>query len=635
MSLRTRFIISVTASLPMLIEMFTRPLFGIMLPGHNWTMLALATIVMAVGGWPFIRSAWASLRSHHANMDTLIAIGTSTSYIYSLYAMTAHQPVFFEVASFVITFILLGQVLEETMKGRASNAIEKLLDLQAKDAEVLRKGKTITVPITDVVVGDIIRVKPGQKIAVDGVVTEGSSSIDESMITGESMPNSKKPGDKVIGATINTSGTLLYKATKVGSDTLLAHIVDLVRKAQSSHAPIQKIVDKISEIFAPTVLIIAIVTFTIWYSFIGAPVETALLYAVAVLIIACPCALGIATPTAMIVGTGLGAKQGILIKNGEVLESAVAIDTVVFDKTGTLTIGKPTVTDIIGDKVQVIKIAKALEQNSEHPLAQAILSYDKNSSNKLPKVQNFRAIEGKGITGVIDGKPTFIGNNKLVDAKLSKDLAITMDKLRSEAKTVMTVGLDSEAIGLIAVQDEPKPTAKQTIQKLKQLGIRTIMLSGDNRQVASSIAKQIGIDDVIAEVLPADKSSKIKELQNNSRVAFVGDGINDAPALAVANLGIAMGSGTDIAIESGGIVLVRDDPLDVVKALKLSQKTLSRIKLNLFWAFIYNALGIPVAAGIFAPWGFALSPEIASIAMAFSSISVVGSSLLLGRAKFD
>ena len=635
MSLHTRFIISVTASLPMLIEMFTRPLFGIMLPGHNWTMLALATIVMAVGGWPFIRSAWASLRSHHANMDTLIAIGTSTSYIYSLYAMTAHQPVFFEVASFVITFILLGQVLEETMKGRASNAIEKLLDLQAKDAEVLRKGKTITVPITDVVVGDIIRVKPGQKIAVDGVVTEGSSSIDESMITGESMPNSKKPGDKVIGATINTSGTLLYKATKVGSDTLLAHIVDLVRKAQSSHAPIQKIVDKISEIFAPTVLIIAIVTFTIWYSFIGAPVETALLYAVAVLIIACPCALGIATPTAMIVGTGLGAKQGILIKNGEVLESAVAIDTVVFDKTGTLTIGKPTVTDIIGDKVQVIKIAKALEQNSEHPLAQAILSYDKNSSNKLPKVQNFRAIEGKGITGVIDGKPTFIGNNKLVDAKLSKDLAITMDKLRSEAKTVMTVGLDSEAIGLIAVQDEPKPTAKQTIQKLKQLGIRTIMLSGDNRQVASSIAKQIGIDDVIAEVLPADKSSKIKELQNNSRVAFVGDGINDAPALAVANLGIAMGSGTDIAIESGGIVLVRDDPLDVVKALKLSQKTLSRIKLNLFWAFIYNALGIPVAAGIFAPWGFALSPEIASIAMAFSSISVVGSSLLLGRAKFD
>lgn len=635
MSLRTRFIISVTASLPMLIEMFTRPLFGLMLPGHNWTMLALATIVMAVGGWPFIRSAWASLRSHHANMDTLIAIGTSTSYIYSLYAMTAHQPVFFEVASFVITFILLGQVLEETMKGRASNAIEKLLDLQAKDAEVLRKGKTITVPITDVVVGDIIRVKPGQKIAVDGVVTEGSSSIDESMITGESMPNSKKPGDKVIGATINTSGTLLYKATKVGSDTLLAHIVDLVRKAQSSHAPIQKIVDKISEIFAPTVLIIAIVTFTIWYSFIGAPVETALLYAVAVLIIACPCALGIATPTAMIVGTGLGAKQGILIKNGEVLESAVAIDTVVFDKTGTLTIGKPTVTDIIGDKVQVIKIAKALEQNSEHPLAQAILSYDKNSSNKLPKVQNFRAIEGKGITGVIDGKPTFIGNNKLVDAKLSKDLAITMDKLRSEAKTVMTVGLDSEAIGLIAVQDEPKPTAKQTIQKLKQLGIRTIMLSGDNRQVASSIAKQIGIDDVIAEVLPADKSSKIKELQNNSRVAFVGDGINDAPALAVANLGIAMGSGTDIAIESGGIVLVRDDPLDVVKALKLSQKTLSRIKLNLFWAFIYNALGIPVAAGIFAPWGFALSPEIASIAMAFSSISVVGSSLLLGRAKFD
>ena len=618
----------------MLIEMIARPLFGFMLPGHNWTMLILSTIVLIVGGWPFIRSAWSSLRSHHANMDTLIAIGTSTSYIYSIYAMTAHQPVFFEVAAFVITFILLGQVLEETMKGRASNAIEKLLDLQAKDAEVIRNGETVVVPIGEVVVDDIIRVKPGQKIAVDGIVTEGSSSIDESMVTGESMPNSKKPGDKVIGATINTSGTLLYKATKVGSDTLLAHIVKLVRKAQASRAPIQKTVDKISEIFVPAVLIIAIVTFTVWYSIIGAPVETCLLYAVAVLIIACPCALGIATPTAMIVGTGLGAQMGIIIKNGEVLESAVAIDTVVFDKTGTLTVGKPTITDIVGDQENVIAIAKALEQNSEHPLAQAILDYDDKSKSNL-KVQAFTAVEGKGVTGTIDGKLAFIGSEKLLSTKLPVDLSNSIAKLQSEAKTVMIVGSDDKAIGLIAVQDTPKPTAKKAIEQLRSLGIDTIMLSGDNKKVADSIAKHIGIDRVIAEVLPADKSARIEELQTNRKVAFVGDGINDAPALAVANLGIAMGSGTDIAIESGGIVLVRDDPTDVVRALKLSQKTLGRIKLNLFWAFIYNAIGIPIAAGLFAGIGLTLSPELASIAMAFSSISVAGSSLLLNRAKFN
>ena len=616
----------------MLIEMIARSLFGFMLPGHNWTMLILSTIVLIAGGWPFIRSAWSSLRSHHANMDTLIAIGTSTSYIYSIYAMTAHQPVFFEVAAFVITFILLGQVLEENMKGRASNAIERLLDLQAKDAEVIRNNETIVVPIGEVVVDDIIRVKPGQKIAVDGIVTEGSSSIDESMVTGESMPNSKKPGDKVIGATINTSGALLYRAAKVGSDTLLAHIVELVRKAQASRAPIQKTVDKISEIFVPAVLIIAIVTFTVWYSIIGAPVETCLLYAVAVLIIACPCALGIATPTAMIVGTGLGAQMGIIIKNGEVLESAVAIDTVVFDKTGTLTVGKPTITDIVGDQENVIAIAKALEQNSEHPLAQAILDYDDKSKSNL-KVQDFTAVEGKGITGTIDGKLAFIGSEKLLSTKLPADLSDSMAKLQSEAKTVMIVGLEHKAIGLIAVQDTPKPTAKEAITQLKNMEISTIMLSGDSEQVANAIAEQIGIDKVIAEVLPTEKSAEIEELQKNNNVAFVGDGINDAPALATANLGIAMGSGTDIAIESGGIVLVRDDPTDVVRALKLSQKTLSRIKLNLFWAFIYNAIGIPIAAGLFAGVGLTLSPELASIAMAFSSISVVGSSLLLNRTK--
>lgn len=421
----------------MLIEMFTRPLFDVGLPGHAWTMFALTTIVMIAGGAPFLKSAWAALRSHNANMDTLIALGTSTAYLYSLYAMAHHRPVFFEVAAFVVTFILLGQVLEETMKGRANGAIEKLLDLQAKDAEVIRDGKPLIVPLADIITGDIIRVKPGQKIAVDGIVTEGSSRIDESMVTGESMPVTKQPGDTVIGATINTSGTLLYRATKVGADTLLAQIVEMVRRAQASRAPIQKTVDTISGIFVPAVLIIAIVTFAVWFAILGAPVETALLHAVAVLIIACPCALGIATPTALIVGTGRGARMGILIKNGEVLEAAGDITTVVFDKTGTLTVGKPTVTDIIGDEAHVLAVAAALEQHSEHPLAHAILDYAKELEIPLAPVQNFTAIEGKGVRGEVNGTPAFAGNSKLLTAPLPDDLARTMQRLQSEAKTAV------------------------------------------------------------------------------------------------------------------------------------------------------------------------------------------------------
>ena len=619
----------------MLIEMITKPLLGIGLPGHTWTMFALTTVVMLLGGWPFIRSAWASLGNHHANMDTLIAIGTTTAYVYSIYAMTVHQPVFFEVAAFVITFILLGQVLEDTMKGRASSAIEKLLDLQAKDAEVIRDGKSVTVPLAEITVDDIIRVKPGQKIAVDGVVTEGSSRIDESMVTGESMPVSKHVGDTVIGATINTSGTLLYKATKIGSDTLLAHIVELVRRAQASRAPIQKTVDTISGIFVPVVLIIAIITFSVWFSIIGAPVETALLYAVAVLIIACPCALGLATPTALILGTGRGARMGILIKDGEVLEAAGNIKTVIFDKTGTLTVGKPVVTDVVGDENRVLSVAAALEQYSEHPLAHAILAYAKEENVTLVDVKNFSAIEGKGVRGEVDGKVIFVGNNSLLKATLSDEFASAMDKLQSQAKTVVIVSTDDTVLGIIAVQDAPKQTAQAAVAALKQRDIRTVMITGDNQGVADAIAQQVGIDQVIAQVLPADKASHVNELQRHGSVAFVGDGINDAPALAAADLGIAMGSGTDIAIESGGIVLVKDDPMDVVRALSLSRKTLGRIKLNLFWAFIYNSLGIPIAAGIFAGLGFSLSPELAAIAMALSSISVVASSLLLNRARFE
>lgn len=618
----------------MLIEMIAGPLFGFELPGHAWTMFLLTTAVMAVAGWPFIRTAWAAFKNHNANMDTLIAIGTSTAYVYSIYAMLVHQPVFFEVAAFVITFILLGQVFEEAMKGRASSAIEKLLGLQAKDAEVLRGGKLVRVPLAEVVVGDILRVKPGQKVAVDGVITEGSSTIDEAMVTGESMPVTKKAGDAVIGSTINKSGTFMFKATKIGNDTLLAQIVDMVKRAQVSHAPIQKTVDKISNIFVPAVLILAILTFVVWFVFLGADLVTAMLFAVAVIIIACPCALGLATPTALMVGTGRGAKMGILIKSGEVLEAANNIKTVVFDKTGTITIGKPVVTDVIGNEKTVLTLAAALEHSSEHPLAGAILEKAEALGIKVKDTRSFKAIEGKGVTATVANKSAFIGNVKLLGkTKLDAKLEREMERLQSEAKTVVIVGADNKAFGLITIQDAPKDTSASAIAALKKRGLRTVMITGDNERVAQAIADIVGIDEVIADVLPSDKADHVKSLQQHGKVAFVGDGINDAPALAAADLGIAMGSGTDIAIESGGIVLVKNNLQDVVQALALSQKTFGRIKLNLFWAFIYNTAGIPIAAGLFVWAGLTLSPELAGLAMAFSSVSVVTSSLLLNRTK--
>ena len=633
MNVKVRFFIALAFSLPMLIEMIGRPLFGFELPGHTYTMFGLTTVVMIVAAGPFIRTAWAALKNHHANMDTLIAIGTSTAYGYSIYAMITHQPVFFEVAAFVITFILLGQVLEEMAKGRASSAIEKLLALQANDAEVLRNGVPVRVLLSEVVVGDIVRVKPGQKIAVDGVVTEGVSTVDEAMVTGESMPVTKQPGDAVIGATINKTGTFTFRATKVGQATLLAQIVEMVKKAQVSRAPIQKVVDVISNIFVPIVLIIAIVTFAVWYVLLGVDVAQALMYAVTVLIIACPCALGLATPTALMVGTGRGAKMGILIKSGEVLEAANDIKTVVFDKTGTITQGRPVVTDIIGDEKEVLALAASLEHSSEHPIASAILEKASSLGVALRKITKFEAIEGKGVVAIIAGKEALVGNEKLLDKELPDNLAGEMSRLHDEAKTAVIVGYKGQPIGLIAVQDTPKETSSRAIAILKKRGYRTVMITGDNQRVAEEIAAQVGIDEVIAGVLPGDKVDHVVRLQREGKVAFVGDGINDAPALAVANLGIAMGSGTDIAIESGGIVLVKNDIMDVVRALSLSQKTFGRIKLNLFWAFIYNIIGIPIAAGLFLWAGLSLSPELAGLAMAFSSASVVVSSLLLNRTR--
>ena len=634
MSTTKRFIVALIFSLPMLIAMVLMP-FGFKLPGGEYTELFLKTVVMVVAARPFLKSAAASFRKHHSNMDTLVAIGTLTAYLYSIYAMFTHQPVFFESAALVVTFVLLGQVFEERMRDNASNAVGKLMNLQAKDAEVIRDGKVRTIPISEVLVGDIIRVKPGQKVAVDGVITEGSSTIDESMVTGESMPVTKKVGDKVIGSTINSDGTFLFKAEKVGSQTMLSQIVDLVKKAQTSHAPIQNLTDKVSSYFVPAVLIIAIATFVIWYVFLDANVARALIFAVSVVVIACPCALGLATPTALMVGTGRSAKMGILIKNGDVLEKVNDVKTVVFDKTGTITVGKPAVIDVVGDQNKVLQVAAAMEAASEHPLAQAILKRAKKDHIQNDfKLADFKAIEGKGVTANLNGANAFVGNDKLLESnQISSDLKNDMQRLQNEAKTVVLVGINGKVIGLISIQDAPKSTSKEAIAELKARGLKTVMLTGDNIRVAQAVAKQVGIDQVIADVLPGDKAEHVQELQKSGKVAFVGDGINDAPALTQADVGIAMGSGTDIAIDSGGIILVKNDLRDVATALEISKKTFGRIKLNLFWAFVYNILGIPIAAGVFYGLGFALSPELAGLAMAFSSLSVVISSLLLGKTK--
>ena len=629
-----RFRISFILSIPMLIQMFAMP-FHWMMPGYNWIAFITTTIIMAISAAPYWSSAWAAFKHHQANMNTLVAVGTSVAYFYSIFAMFTGREVYFESAAFVTVFVLLGDAMEEKMHNNASNALAKLIDLQAKDAEVERNGEFVKVPLDQVKPGDIIRVKPGEKVPVDGVIVDGSTTINESMVTGESMPVTKKKGDEVVGSTINTNGTFTFKATKVGSDTMLAQIVDLVKKAQTSHAPIQNLTDKISNIFVPAVLIIAIITFVIWYVFLGATIVNAMLFAVSVVVIACPCALGLATPTALMVGTARSAKMGVLIKNGEVLEEVSDIDTVVFDKTGTITVGKPQVTDIIGDENQVLTIAASLEENSEHPLATAIVKKAKLDNIALAAVKNFAAIEGKGVKANYGKQEAFVGSDKLLeDIIISQEMKKKAIQLQKEAKTVVYVGLGQDIIGLVAIQDVPKPSSKKAIAELKKRGLRTVMLTGDNQNVAEAIGKEVGIDQVIAGVLPTEKANEIKKLQDAGRVvAFVGDGINDAPALSTANVGIAMGSGTDIAIESGGIVLVQNDLMGVVKALEISKKTFNRIKLNLFWALIYNTIGIPIAAGLFMGLGLTLSPELAGLAMAFSSVSVVTSSLLLNKTK--
>lgn len=601
----------------------------------------LAGIVQFFIGWRFYRGTFYALKARSANMDTLIAIGTSAAYFYS-FATTyfIDGEVFYETSSLLITFVILGKWLEARVKGKTGEAIKKLFKLQAKTARIIVDGQEKEVAIEAVKVSDVIIVRPGEKIPVDGEIVEGFSSIDESMVTGESLPIDKKTGDKVIGSTINKQGSFKFKATKVGAETMLSRIIKFVENAQSSKAPIQKFADMISGYFVPTVVGLAFLTFIIWYFFIGSSFVVALLALTAVLVIACPCALGLATPTAIMVGTGRGAEAGILIKGGEALEAANKIEIVVFDKTGTITKGEPAVTDIVVNPAvqisshELLRLAAAIENKSEHPLAQAIVkakTLKQVQGDVDVRVENFQAIVGAGVVGEIEGKKIYVGTERLMEKfSIAFNLKNEKEKLESEGKTAMIVARENEILGLIAVADTVKETSRQAIEALKKMKIKTVMITGDNKKTAKAIAEQVGIEEILAEVLPEDKAFKIKELQSSGKkVAMVGDGINDAPALAQADLGIAMGSGTDVAIESGGIVLVKNDLRDVVKAIQLSRKTFSKIKQNMFWALFYNSVGIPIAAlGL-------LRAEFAGLAMALSSVSVVMNSLLLKKKKLD
>lgn len=631
------FWISFILSLPLLVQMLAMP-FGGKMPYYNLIAFVVTTLIMLSVAVPYWSSAWAAAKHHDANMNTLVAVGTTVAYFYSVFALLTGRDVYFESAAFIAVFVTLGDAMEERVHKNAEGAVSNLLQLQAKSAVVKRNGDWVKVPLKEVQIGDEIRVKPGEKIPVDGTILTGQSAVDESMVTGESMPVEKKKGDAVVGSTINQTGTFTFKATKVGAQTMLAQIVEMVKKAQTSHAPIQDFTNVVAHYFVPVVLIIALVTFTIWYAFLGATFVQALLFAVSVIVIACPCALGLATPTALMVGTGRSAKMGVLIKDGQTLQEVSSLTTIVFDKTGTITAGKPQVTDVVGDdQGHVLRVAVSLEALSEHPLAQAVIKQAKAEQFDQHAVEDFQVVEGQGVTGKLDDHQIAVGSDRLVDSyQLSPQLADQADQLRHAAKTVVYVSEDNQVIGLLAIQDVPRPEAAATMAALHDRGLTTVMLTGDNEQVAQQIAKQVGIDRVIAGVLPNQKAEQVKLLQQQGeKVAFVGDGINDAPALSTAEVGIAMGGGTDIAIESGGIILVQNDLRGVVSALSLADKTFKRIKLNLFWALIYNLIGIPIAAGLFVGLGLQLTPEIAALAMAFSSVSVVTSSLLLKWAHVE
>jgi len=644
-SIRNNFFLSLVFAFPAFIIGMVLMQIGIEVPYAPFILFLLATPVQFIVGRQFYAGAWAALRNKTASMDTLIAVGTTAAYALSVYNLlfnpTAGQ--YFETSAILITLVVFGKWLEAIAKSRTSEAIKKLMNLSPKNALVIRNGKEVIVPVEGLVVGDFIIVKPGERIPVDGVIVEGHSSIDESMITGESIPVEKKIGDEVVGGTINKHGSFTFRATKIGENTTLAHIIKLIDEAQGRKAPIQRYADQISGVFVPIVILMAIVTFSVWYFILNAPLAFSLLTSIAVLVIACPCALGLATPTSIMVGTGVGAKYGILIKGGDALEMAHKLKYIIFDKTGTITKGVPEVTDliVIDNKIsekKLLEIAASIEKASEHPLADAIIAKSLERKLKLVQPKNFKAIPGHGIQAMLNGKKYFIGNTKLM-AREGINVAnarAQMKNVEEQGKTVMLLAESKKLIGMIAAADAIKETSKEAVTALQKLGLEVYMITGDNERTARAIAAQAGITNIFAEVLPEDKSNYVKKLQQNGKykVAMVGDGINDAPALAQADIGIAMGSGTDVAMETGNIVLMQNNLTDVPKAIKLSKATIAKIKQNMFWALFYNTVAIPIAAGVFYySFGILLSPIIAGGAMALSSVSVVTNSLLLKRIK--
>ncbi len=631
---RNQFLIGLLFSAPALLLSMFVPAF----PEKIYVLFFLSSVVQFYVGWRFYQGAWTALKARSANMDTLIAVGTSAAYFYSLYVVI-FDPMgeqYFEIGAVLITLVILGKLLEAVAKGKTSEAIRKLMGLSPKTARVIRNNKEQVISVDDVQVNDLVVVKPGEKIPVDGIILEGSTAIDESMITGESIPVDKKKGNAVIGGTINKEGSFTFKVTKTGEGTTLSQIIKLIENAQTSKAPIQRYADAISAHFVPLVIILAIITFVTWFFILESTLSFALIVAISVLVIACPCSLGLATPTAIMVGTGKGAENGILIKGGEALELAHKLNAIIFDKTGTLTRGEPEVTDVVamnGSKEILLEIAGSLEKKSEHPLAKAIVQKCEQDKIKIREVKSFKAIPGFGVYGEIGRNKIFFGNLKLMEKEKISISSIEKEvkRLQQEGKTSMVLAMNKKPLGVIAIADTLREESQEAVAALQDLGLEVFMITGDNKITAEAIAQKAGIKNVFAEVLPEEKANYVMKLQQQGfTVAMVGDGINDAPALAQAEIGIAMSSGTDVAMESGNIVLMKNNTLDVVRAIKLSKNTMAKIKQNMFWAFFYNVLGIPIAAGILYPFtGWLLSPMIAGGAMALSSVSVVTNSILL------